>query len=109
MIFRYPKISKYRNFDFDFQILKIFVDEGSVYVEIGGVNKKTLKSPDVFGELALLYNAPRSASIKCETKTTFWVIDRTTFKSVNPKLPSKNPFRLWKKLQPSNLKKTAIF
>ena len=34
-----------------------------------------------FGELALLFNAPRSASIKAETTCFLWYIDRMTFKS----------------------------
>jgi cAMP-dependent protein kinase regulator len=40
---------------------------------------KTYKSGDVFGELALLYNAPRAASIKAETQSQVWVLDRNTF------------------------------
>ena len=35
-----------------------------------------------FGELALLYNAPRSGSIKCVANTGFWVIHRKIFKNV---------------------------
>jgi CRP-like cAMP-binding protein len=33
-----------------------------------------------FGELALLFNAPRSASIRAETPCFLWYIDRRTFK-----------------------------
>jgi CRP-like cAMP-binding protein len=33
-----------------------------------------------FGELALLYSAPRSASIKALKSSFFWFIDRKTFK-----------------------------
>jgi len=32
-----------------------------------------------FGELALLYNAPRAATVKTETDCVLWSIDRTTF------------------------------
>jgi len=32
------------------------------------------------GELALLYSAPRSASVKCKTDCQFWGIDRKTFR-----------------------------
>ena len=40
---------------------------------------KHYNSGDVFGELALLYNAPRAASIKAETECQLWVLDRNTF------------------------------
>merc|ERR1712151_1119219 len=32
-----------------------------------------------FGDLALLYNAPRAATITAETDSLLWSIDRTTF------------------------------
>ena len=35
-----------------------------------------------FGELALLYNAPRSATIKSIGKCELWGIDRDTFRKV---------------------------
>ena len=44
--------------------------------------KKTLKASDSFGELALLYNAPRSASVKALGDCAFWAIDRKTFRNV---------------------------
>lgn len=37
---------------------------------------------DTFGELALLYNAPRAASIKAETLSKLWVLDRGTFSHI---------------------------
>jgi cAMP-dependent protein kinase regulator len=40
---------------------------------------KNYNSGDVFGELALLYNANRAASIKAETVSQIWVLDRNTF------------------------------
>jgi cGMP-dependent protein kinase len=43
----------------------------------------------MFGELALLYNAPRSASIKCLVDSYFWVIDRTAFKNVVEEVTAK--------------------
>jgi len=58
------------------------IDNGSVGIEIDGKEKKRLNERDMFGELSLLYNAPRSASIKCCTDCQFWVIDRKTFRNV---------------------------
>jgi len=37
---------------------------------------------DVFGELALLYNAPRAASIQADTDCLLWVLDRNTFNNI---------------------------
>ena len=33
-------------------------------------------------ELALLYDAPRAASVKAVGRTKLWALDRTTFKSI---------------------------
>merc|ERR1719350_1118335 len=35
-----------------------------------------------FGELALLYNMPRAASIKAETAGSLWAMDRQTFRKI---------------------------
>ena len=37
---------------------------------------------DVFGELALLYNAPRAASIKSNTESKLYSLDRYTFNHI---------------------------
>ena len=43
--------------------------------------KRDFKAGDGFGELALLYNAHRSASVKCVTEPCYlWAIDRLTFR-----------------------------
>ncbi len=51
---------------------------------IGGEEKflKKYKAGDVFGELALLYNAPRAATIQAETASQLWVLDRNTFNHI---------------------------
>jgi len=35
-----------------------------------------------FGELALLYNAPRAASIKAKTEAVLFALDRATFNNI---------------------------
>ncbi len=43
---------------------------------------KTYKAGEFFGELALMYNAPRQASIKCKTSGKLFGLDRTTFNNI---------------------------
>jgi cAMP-dependent protein kinase regulator len=40
---------------------------------------KTCEPGDVFGELALMYNCPRAASVVATTEGTYWKLDRETF------------------------------
>ena len=63
---------------FCFFILK----EGKAVVEIDTQERKSLTRGDGFGDLALLYNAPRSASIRCITECTLWAIERKNFKAI---------------------------
>ena len=50
------------------------IKEGIFTVEIDGSEKKILEKGASFGELALLYNAPRSAGIKAVTNSKVWGI-----------------------------------
>ena len=43
---------------------------------------KTYEPGEAFGELALLYNAPRAATIKAKNNCTLWVLDRNTFNHI---------------------------
>ncbi len=51
--------------------------------------RRTLPTGSSFGELALLYGAPRSAAIKTVGKCELWGIDRTTFKKVVQEITEK--------------------
>jgi cAMP-dependent protein kinase regulator len=43
-----------------------------------------------FGELALLYNAPRTGSVKAREKSYLWALDRITFSELIKKIIQKN-------------------
>ena len=63
------------------------VEEGTLdcFKEIEGQDDKLLvsyKPGDAFGELALLYNAPRAATIKASSDTKLFSLDRETFNNI---------------------------
>ena len=43
---------------------------------------KTYLPGESFGELSLLYNAPRAASIKAKTNSVLYSLDRDTFNNI---------------------------
>jgi len=43
---------------------------------------KTYKAGESFGELSLLYNAPRAATIKATSKSVCFALDRATFNNI---------------------------
>lgn len=55
---------------------------GSVEVLVDEKRVNKLKAGEGFGELALLHNKPRSASIRCLEFTTVWVLERELFKKL---------------------------
>lgn len=43
---------------------------------------KTYSKGEAFGELALMYNCPRAATVKAKTDVSLWAMDRLTFRQV---------------------------
>jgi len=58
---------------------------------------KTYKNGDAFGELALMYNAPRAASINCKTSGKVYALGRAAFSQVVKEATSKKR-ELYKKV-----------
>ncbi|OMJ95133.1 hypothetical protein SteCoe_1499 [Stentor coeruleus] len=63
---------------------------GRVDVIVNGNKVNSLKIGESFGELALLHDTPRSATLKSIINTSFWVLDRKTFRSILEDLNAKN-------------------
>ena len=56
------------------------IEEGQVQIIKDTKDIGMLKVGEYFGELALINNAPRAATIKCKTNCKLVTIDRLTFK-----------------------------
>jgi len=58
------------------------IESGMLEVRMNDVLKRYLCKAEGFGELALLYNSPRSATIRAIEDSVIWGIDRATFQKV---------------------------
>ena len=58
------------------------VKSGSFAVSHQGKLVRRCGAGQSFGELALLYNAPRNASVKCTQSGVLWALDRASFRIV---------------------------
>jgi hypothetical protein len=61
------------------------VQSGTYAVFLKAVPGKSVKNyaaGDAFGELALMYNCPRAATVKCTGSGTLWALDRSTFRAI---------------------------
>lgn len=62
------------------------IDSGQydVYVEVDGRHKKVgeYDGQGFFGELALMYNVPRAATVVCSSPGCVWALDRVTFRKI---------------------------
>jgi len=63
------------------------LEEGAVdvYIRKGGTEElkvHTYKPGDAFGELAIMYNAPRAATCRAQVESKLWALDRVSFKVI---------------------------
>lgn len=64
------------------------LEEGAVdvYIKKKGTTDElkvhTYKPGDAFGELAIMYNAPRAATCRAQTECKLWALDRVSFKVI---------------------------
>jgi cGMP-dependent protein kinase 1 len=70
--------------------IRIWVDKGSMEILVNNKHRKCLGETESFGELALLYNAPRSASVRAIGKSFLWGIDRNSFKTAVDEINTKD-------------------
>ena len=62
---------------------KLYVIEcGQVQVTINGTFIREMSAGTLLGELSLLYDAPRSATVKCLTECVVWSMSREIFKKI---------------------------
>mmetsp|Transcript_22269 Transcript_22269/g.44181 ORF Transcript_22269/g.44181 Transcript_22269/m.44181 type:complete len:750 (-) Transcript_22269:1338-3587(-) len=65
------------------------VDEGEFHVFVNNTRVAIRGKGTCFGELALMYNSPRAATVRASQDAEVWVVDRFTFKRVITDLSSK--------------------
>nr|XP_061806406.1 cGMP-dependent protein kinase 2-like [Nerophis lumbriciformis] len=58
------------------------VAAGELLVTQAGRDLRTLASGDVFGELAILYNCKRTATVKAKTEVRLWCMERQTYRTI---------------------------
>lgn len=68
---------------------------------------KTYKPGESFGELSLLYNAPRAASIKAKTQSILWALDRQCFNNIVRDAAMKKREKYEQKLKSVNILETV--
>ncbi|XP_033852364.3 cGMP-dependent protein kinase 1-like isoform X1 [Acipenser ruthenus] len=66
----------------DVSSLVYVMEEGKVEVTKDGLKLCTMGPGKVFGELAILYNCTRTATVKALTHTKLWAIDRQCFQTI---------------------------
>eukprot|EP00439_Symbiodinium_sp_Y106_P001933 s588_g1.t1 len=77
----------------ELECFKKIGDEDRFLLPRGSIEKSVKKCSrgDVFGELALLYNCRRAASVVASQKSVLWELDRETFKAICYEAAQKAP------------------
>jgi len=55
------------------------IDEGQFDIYVNGSKVSVVTSGGCFGELALMYNCPRAATVTATVDSVLWAVDRVTF------------------------------
>ncbi|XP_043962894.1 cGMP-dependent protein kinase 1 [Gambusia affinis] len=58
------------------------VAAGELIVTQSGRDLRTLTKGDIFGELAILYNCKRTATVKAKTHVHLWCMERQTYRTI---------------------------
>ena len=66
------------------------VASGRLEVIVNEKRVNVMKEGDSFGELALLHDTPRSATVKTIMNTALWVLDRSSFRNILQELNVQN-------------------
>lgn len=64
-------------------------ESGQLEVIVNNQTKRIIKTGECFGEIALLYHAKRSASIRAKENAKLWGIDRQTFRKAVEEMSAK--------------------
>eukprot|EP00947_MAST-08B_sp_MAST-8B-sp1_P003267 g3267.t1 len=66
------------------------IESGTVDIDVGGKFIRNMGAGSSLGELALLYNSPRTASARCKESGRVWVLGRKPFRYIVTKTSSAN-------------------
>ncbi|KAI9334084.1 cyclic nucleotide-binding-like protein, partial [Obelidium mucronatum] len=58
------------------------IESGNFDVFVNGKKVHAYEGEGSFGELALMYNSPRAATVTASTEATLWALDRVTFRRI---------------------------
>ncbi|CAM9335494.1 unnamed protein product, partial [Sphacelaria rigidula] len=61
---------------------EVFIKKGDTEAKVRNPCVKTMGSGESFGELALMYSTPRTATCKAVSKSRLWALDRISFKVI---------------------------
>lgn len=66
------------------------IHSGQFDVSVNGQVVNTMKKGKAFGEIALIHNTPRSATVKAVTDGAVWGVQRNAFRNILKQLSSRN-------------------